>query len=254
MGICLALVQIDHEAIVDGALPFVNRAIESGDVAPLRKHLKSLAFEEPPGLVDSLRERVARLREVSAPAFLIEGAERRLVDARRPEPATIDRATLEVLCQLLGGWCRDARTVDLDKAWDLIHWYSDPARRERVDGDWRCQPAGFTASPFDFAIHGHEAYPCDARGNPVIHTAGSPEMSWYNPPAVVAEIAEAVKRVTVDEWPTVDRALLQVTRDARPYLSDSEDRFPYVRAAFDRFADFYLTAAMRRHGVSVEFY
>jgi hypothetical protein len=254
LGICLALCQIDHEGIVEGALPLVNDAIRSGELAPLRAHLKSLAFDESDELAERLRQRVAALRELDAPVFLIEGTERRLANARRPEPATIDLASLDELRELVGGWCREARSLDLDKSWDLIHWYSDPVRRERADGDWRSRLPGFTPSPFDYAVHGHEPYPQGSDGQPVIRTGGDPDSSWYNPPAVVTEIAEAVRRVAVDDWPAIDRALRQVPRDAQPYLADCDDRLEYAREAFNRFACFYLAASKRRFGVSVEFY
>jgi hypothetical protein len=155
---------------------------------------------------------------------------------------------------MLGSWCREARSVDLDKAWDLIHWYSDGGRRRRADGDWRARPPGLQPSPFDYAIYGKEPYPEDETGEPVIRTGGSPEMSWYNPPATVAEIGAAVARVSTEEWDRIDPEIERIPTLHRPYLAEIVDRLEYAREAFVRLAEFYQAAAGRGFGVSVEYY
>ena len=250
----MALFQVDHDSVVARGLPVLNRALQTGDPTPLRQLLRDFSFDESEELADYFRKRVVRLREVGAPSGLIESEERRLASVRAPAPAAIDRASLEELREMLGGWCREARSVDLDKAWDLIHWYCDHGRRRRADGDWRAQPPGFRPSPFDYAVHGHEPYPRDARGEPVIRTGGSPDMSWYNPPDTVAEIAAAVSAVSVEEWEPIDSEIETVPVQYRPYLGDGAEHLEYARQAFARFARCYQAAAGRGFGVSVEFY
>jgi hypothetical protein len=254
MSICLALCQIDHANIVIGGLPAVNHALATGDLAPLRELIQALPFEESEELTAYLRDQLARLHEFDAPPMIIESAERRLARLSPPTADALHQASLDELRELLGGWCRDARTTDLDKAWDLLHWYGDAGRRTRADGNWRNQGNGFAPSALDFALHGREGYPLDTSGRPVIQTGGSPEMSWYNPPAVVARIAAALAQVSPDEWDEIDRTIDAVPERQQPYLADLEDRLDYAREEFDRLAHCYRTAAERGFGVSVEYY
>jgi hypothetical protein len=254
MGICLALFQVDHANLVIRGLPALHRALATGDPSPLRALLLDLPFEESEQLAEYVGQRLAKLRDVGAPSFLIEGEERRLASLRRPDPGALSRSSLEELRLMLGNWCREARSVDLDKAWDLIHWYSDGGRRRRADGDWRTRPPGLHPSTLDYAIHGKEPYPEDETGQPVIRTGGSPEMSWYNPPATVAEVGAAVARVSIEEWDRIDGEIERIPALHRPYLAEIPDRLEYAREAFVRFAEFYQAAAKRSFGVSVEFY
>jgi hypothetical protein len=254
LGVCLALYQIDHENIVVRGLPVLNRALETGDLLPLRQLLRHLPFDNAPEAAPRLRRVLKGLRKNKAPAFFIESTEKRLAGVHRPKPRFLAQASLEELRELLGGWCREARTLDLDKAWDLLHWYCDPGRRRRPHGEWRMQPAGFRPSAFDFALYGRERYPRDAGGLSVIRSGGNPDMSDYNPPQVVRRIAAAVARVRADRWERLDRRMARTPEESRPYLADVEDRLTYTREAFERFARFYQDAARRGFGVSVEPY
>jgi hypothetical protein len=254
VGVCLAFCQVDHANVVVRGLPVLERVFRTGDPAPLRELLRSLPFEEDEELAAYYRERLARLREVDAPPFLIEAEERRLAGLRAPEPEALGRASLAELRALLGGWCREARTLDLDKAWDLVHWYSDPGRRRRALGDWRAQPAGFTPSAFDYALCGYGSYPRDAHGEPVFQTGGNPDESFYNPPEVVAGIAAALAGVAPADWGPLDAEMDAAPEEQRPYLAELDERLEYAREAFDQLRAFYQRAAGRGFGVSVEYY
>lgn len=254
MGIGLALFQVDHDNTVVRGSPVLNRALRVADPTPLRELLKTLPFDESESVLEHLRHKLARLREVGAPAFFIEGMERRLLSATRPEPGALDQASLADLRLLLGGWCREARTTDLDKAWDLIHWFADSGRRQRLDGDWREQPEPFSPSAMDYAVYGREAYPADANGGPVILTGGSPDLSRYNPPDTVVVIARALAAISTEGWAGIDPEIDVLSEEQRPYLADINERLDYARGAFGRMRDWYERAARRGFGVSVEFY
>lgn len=254
MGISLALFQVDHENVVVRGLPVLNRALQTGDLGPLRQLLKDLPFDESEQLVEYFQKRVARLRKVGAPAVIIANEERRFASVRAPSPEAIDRASLEELREMLGAWCREARSVDLDKAWDLVHWYSDARRRAGHQGDWRERSADGPPSPLGCALHGHEPYPKDITGRPVIRTGGSVDMSSYNPPDIVTEIATTIEQVSPEAWEQIDREMKSIAERDRPYAGNSQDRMEYAREAFVRFAEFYRVAARRNFGVSVEFY
>jgi hypothetical protein len=254
MGIGLALYQVDHPNIVLRGLPVLNEVLRSGDLGPLRELLMDLPFEQAEEVEAYYRERLARLREVAAPPLIIAGEEKRIASLQRPAAEAIDRASLEELREWLGGWCREARTLDLDKVWDLLHWYADPGRRQRLDGDWRSQPAGFSPSPMDYALYGYETYPQDACGQPIIGTGGSPDASWYTPPEVVARVAAAVVQVPTASWEAIDRDIDALPEERQPYLAGVEDRLQLVRELFEQFTEFYQKAARQGFGISVEFY
>jgi hypothetical protein len=250
---CLALVQIDHEGVVVQGLPALNHALRTGDLAPLRRLLQSLPFDEPQDLLDFLRDRLARLRQVKAPPVIIESEERRLASVRRPAPEHIEQASLEELRTLLGRWCAEARTLDLDSGWDLLHWYGDPGRRRRPIGDWRVQAGHVPPSAWDHALYGAEPYPLDAGGQPVIRTGGDPTAGWYNPPPVVARVAAALAALDTTDWDQIDAKMDGVQEDDEPYRVGVEDRLQYVRPLFEEFRDFYR-AAGRGFGVSTAYY
>jgi hypothetical protein len=104
-------------------------------------------------------------------------------------------------------------------------------------------------------MYGHESYPQDATGEPVIRTGGSLDMSWYIPPAMVAKIAAAVSQVPIDAWEPIDTDLETVSAQDRRYLAESAAAdLELAREAFGRSAECYQVAADRGFGVSVEFY
>jgi hypothetical protein len=253
MSSSLALFQVDHDNVVVRGVPALERTLQTGDLTPLRDLLKSFSFDESAELTAYLTELVDKLRENGAPAFLIESQERRLASVRAPAPGDIDQAPLAELRTLLGGWCREARSVDLDKAWDLVHWYCDPGRRGRALGDWwMCRLRA--PSVFDYALYGCEPYPSAADGEPVIHTGGSPDDSRYNPPEVVAQIAIAVATVPIGSWTLLDQEIDTIAEEKRPYLACCDGRLEIARDAFDLLAECYRSAAARGFGVSVEPY
>jgi hypothetical protein len=252
MGVSLALVLIDHENVVARGLPVLSSAITAGDAAPLREFLRNLPFETNAELTRYYGDRLARLRAFEAPPMIIEAEERRLATMAPPTEEFLASAGLEDLRLLLGRWCSEARAVDLDKSWDLIHWYCDPERRQRAHGDWRFAQV-VAPSPLDLALHGLGPYPTDCTGAPVIRTGGNVDGSYYNPPAVVAQIHEALQQVNPQSWQALDRDLEQLAEENRPYLWDA-DRLEYAGAYFDQLASCYQQAAARGFGVSCEFY
>lgn len=253
MGISLALCQIDHENVVVRGLPLVNLVLRSGDTEPLRELLRSMPFDEDAELVAAIRRKIAILRNMSAPALIIGGVEDRLRRALPPSAEEIESATLDRLRDLLGRWSCETRTLDCDKESDWVHWYCDPARRNRGVEDWRY--AEVSPSVFDFAFHGAEAYPQDDSGQPVIRTAGMQDSSWYNPPAVVAQVAAAFARfgkTDFDEWAAFDARMWG--RIGGPPPEPREDSPVRMVALFRDMAEFYTRAAARGFGVSVEYY
>jgi hypothetical protein len=250
----LALFQVDHENLVVRGLPILNRAIETGELQPLRKLIKSLPFDESKELVAHFWKRVTKLKQVQAPQPIIEAEEKRLASAVRPAPKTIDKASLADLRLMLGRWCSEARSVDLDKAWDLLHWFCDPGRRQRNQGDWRGKGGTKKPSVWDCALHGHDPYPLDVSGQPLIKTAGNEGDSSYNPPQIVADIAAAVSETSPDEWQKLDAKINSGKAESQPYLADIDDRLNYVGPVWQQFLQFYQKAASRGFGVSVEYY
>jgi hypothetical protein len=253
MGISLALYQVDHTNIVVKGLALVNEALRTQKTENLRTFLKSLRFDESPELVEYFQNRVDRLREVEAPPMIIEWEEKRLASVLPPQPGFIDWLSLDELRAMLGSWCREARSIDLDKLWDLIHWYCDPNRRKRLDGGWRFLKY-YTPSAFDYAFHGEAPYPLDLCGDTVIRTGGLQEMSWYNSPQVVDQIAQAMSRTDCNDWDVIDEQMDSLSEEKRPYLSGIQDRLNSVMKTFSRLSAFYISAAYRGFGVSVEFY
>jgi hypothetical protein len=252
MGVCLALSQIDHKNIVLRGLPVLNRALQTGNLKPLRQLLKRMPFEESKELATNVRARIAALKKLKAPPMIIDVEKRRLLRASRPKEDVIDRATVDELRNVLGRWNSECRTLDLDKSHDLLHWYCDPSRRRREEGDWRWRRRKRKPSAFDYALHGYQAYPLDAAGQPVIKTGGMPDSSWYNPPEVVGQIASALAQVSINKWGKVDAAMSKSRY--KPYCGDSKDRLEYAKGYFERFRVFYENASRRGFAVSVEYY
>jgi hypothetical protein len=250
----LALFHVDHNNVVVQGLPILNRAIETGELQPLRKLIKSLPFDESKELVVHFRKRVTKLKQVGAPQPIIEAEERRLASVVRPAPKSIDKASLEELRLMLGRWCSEARSVDLDKAWDLLHWFCDPARRRRKQGEWRGKGGAKQPSAWDYALHGHQAYPLDVSGQALIKTAGNEDDSSYNPPQIVVDIAAAISETSPDDWKKLDAKVNSGKAESQPYLAEIDNRLDYVGPIWQQFSQFYQKAASRGFGVSVEYY
>jgi hypothetical protein len=220
----------------------------------LRALLRELPFDESPDLMAVQERRLARLRQLNAPSVIIENEELALSQFRRPSGKLLDEAPLEELRSMLVRWNTRARTCDLSKLWDVLHWFCDEGRRQRVEGDWRLQRPNFQPSEIDFAIHGFERHPSDAAGQPIIVSGGMKDADWYNPPEVVRRIAHKLAGIDTSAWKSIDAELDQVPHESQPYFGGLQERFACVTELFPRFCPFYRQAADRGFGVSVEFY
>jgi hypothetical protein len=254
VGVSLALFQVDHENAVVRGLPLLNHALQTGDLEPLRELILTLPFEQSKQLEDHIHARIARLRDLQAPPVVLAIEEQRLARTFPPSASEIVQAPLEQLRTWLGHWCPEPRTLDLDKLWDLLHWFCDPARRQRRSKGWYDEREGYEPSLFDHAFHGYETYPCDASGEPVIRTYGDPTASWYVPPDIVTDIARAFEAGSLGPWEEIEAELGRAPEDCRPYLWQIEDRRETVTTLLPRVRDFHVAAARRAFGVSVEFY
>jgi hypothetical protein len=216
--------------------------------------LCELPFEESAELQKDLQDQIAQLHHFRAPPMIIESVEWRLVRARKPTAENIEKASLEELRSLLSRWSAEARTLDLDKGWDLLYWFSDPGRRMRVCGDLRAQEEGFSLSTLDYALNGAGPYPLAADGQPVIQTGGNLDDSLYNPPPLVQTIAAALANVPTADWDELDAEIETRSEEMRPFGAGIEERLEYAREMFEQFFRFYWRAADRGFGVSVEYY
>jgi hypothetical protein len=78
MGVILDLRLIDHERIVVCGLQAVNDAIRHQDAELLRDYLRGLPIEVDATVVGYRKSRLTRLRELNAPAIIIQNEERLL--------------------------------------------------------------------------------------------------------------------------------------------------------------------------------
>jgi hypothetical protein len=253
MGIALTLFQVDHENLVVRGLPLLSRAEKTGDPGPLRALLAGVAFDESKEELDTLSHRAARLRQAGASGYRIAELERRLAWERRPTPEALARAELWELYWLLGRWSANARSLNLAKSWDLLHWYCDPGRRRRAEADWRAAVGPGTPSPFDLAFHGALEPARAGDGVPLFRTRGGDPVR-YNPPAVVRQAAAALAAASTAGWESIDAELEARPDGDRPYLGTIDNRLAYAGAYFPRLVHFYQGAARRGFGVSVEFF
>jgi hypothetical protein len=248
MGVSLALVAIDHEAIVERGLAVLNDAIAAGDPEKLRAYMRGLAVDVDPAIVAVHEKRLATLKSMNAPRVILENEKRLLTQAKDPR-AGLDEARLPELRGRLGAWCFRSRDCDIDKLWDVVHWFCDPKRRKhkldepRFPDDKKAKP-----TTFDLAIHGEAPGPTDADGEPFFGDAMDPVR--YNPPATTQKIAKALAAVDKSGWP----ALAKKLDDDACYLGGLQDALGAATEARERLARFYARFAERGFGVSVSFY
>jgi hypothetical protein len=265
MGVTLDLRLIDHERIVVRGLEAVNLAIRKNDPEILRSYLAALPIDVDPAEVEHRLNRLARLREFSAPQMIIENEERllRFANGEAYQPDEYRNATLDELRQLLGTWCWASHSFSLDKSWNELHWFLAPlAGPDEFPLDPVRPKAGDpTQSIFDKAICGAQHYPVDALGAPIVRTLGSlePDCSGYNPPATAAEIWTALQKVEPDSWTNL------IPFRSALYLRESPDmdgdeiadgvanELDFARDAFPILLNAYARAAEKGFGVSCEY-
>lgn len=125
--------------------------------------------------------------------------------------------------------------IDIDKAWDALHFLFDPARR-RKGGRYSPEMEAAPTTLLGRAVLGsHRMYV----GSPTWHDL----IPRYNTAAEVAEMASALDGVDLT-------VLYKEHRDA---LAESDDlgphAFDYVRPWFEAFRSFYRMAAAQREAM-----
>ncbi len=229
MGVTCCLIPIEHDLLVVRA----PAAIAAEDLGPLRALVAELGArprEVDEAAVAMRRLRVQKLEEMNAPPVIVANERRFLAvalgEGRQVDPAGMDR---DALVAHLVQWGRHLVT-DLDKSWDLIHWWCDPARRRR-----RARDVGSAReSVFDRMLFGQ----ADA---PELLAMGEGE-AGYNPPEVVVELARAAEEVDVDAWsldifegvPKKDLPYLASQGVDAELLEYARESFARLRAAYDR--------------------
>lgn len=239
MGLTCVLIPVEHErGVIRG-----TRALDAaarGDLAPLREVVRELlvAPRNPdPALVDVRRERLAKLEALKAPQLIVD-RERQLLALATGEGRDAQEAEwadAEGLRRLLGNWLLHAHT-DIDKAWDLIHWLAEPARRARGHGRAR-------ETPLDRAFYGAAPAP------PLL---GLGPDAGYNPPAAVGDTASALARVDPASWSL--EAFAGCDADGLPYpifLPREPEDLDYARHHFDALRAAYERAAQQGLGIAV---
>jgi hypothetical protein len=264
VGVILSLRLIDHERIAVQGLAAVNEAIRSNNPAVLREYLQTLPIEVNDKRVSFHQQRQTKLTELKAPDVILQN-EARFVDwatGAAYQPAMYATATLEELRQLLGTWCWLANTHDLDKTWRQVEWFLEPAagldemptlaHADRNSAD----P---TLSLVGQSLYGAASYPLDIEGKALIRTLGTPECSGYNPPAVAAEILQALNKIDTDHWDQHLAFRTELHQRENPNDSQHELReyaeteLVYAKDGFAVLRNVYARAASLGYGVSCEF-
>jgi hypothetical protein len=265
MGVTLDLRLIDHERIAVRGLEAVNEAIRKKDPEVLRGYLESLPIDVEPAEVDLRLRRIARLREFNAPPIIVENEERllRFANGEAFQPAAYQHANFDELRRLLGMWCWASYCYSLDKSWNELHWFLEPAAGpDEYPLDPMRPRVGDPHQPvFAKALQGAEHYPLDNLGEPVIRTLGSrePDCSGYNPPAVAAAILAALQGVDTDSWNELVGFRTELYGRACTNLN-AEDISDAVAEELDCAREFfpvllgaYTNAVQKGFGVSCEF-
>lgn len=265
MGVTLDLRLINHDRIAVRGLRAVNEAIRCNNPEILRDYLAGLPIHVDPDVVEARQARLARLREVNAPEIIIQDEERLLRQASGEayRPKELKDATFDELRQLLGTWCWMSDSYSLDKSWNELHWFLEPAEGPEDSPLFPLRPriGDPNATIFTQALQGAVHYPKDELGQPVIRTLGSEEAdcSGYNPPPITAEIYRALQAVDPSRWGEHVPLRRALYRRACPDLDDDaiagcvDDDLWSAREVFPVVVAAYSKAAAKGYGASCEY-
>jgi hypothetical protein len=265
MGVTLDLRLIEHERIVVRGLEAVNEAIRHNDPDRLRDYLRGLPIEVDPAVVDDRESRLAKLRELNAPAIIIRNEEQflRVANGEAYRPEEFKNSTLDELRQVLGTWCWVTHSYSLDKAWNELHWFLEPMAGAEDLPLYPLRPSvgDPSQSVFNKALQGEVHYSTDALGDPVIRTLGSHERdcSGYNPPETCEAIFAALQGVDPHGWEEHVPFRRELYRRAMPGMEDEEvagfveDELAMSREMFSILVSVYSKAVAKKYGVSCEY-
>jgi len=265
MGVTLDLRIIDHERIVVRGLQVVQDAIRHQDPERLRCYLAEFPIDVDPDIVAFRETRLSKLRELKAPPIIIQNEEKflRLANGEAYWAEELQKASFDELRQLLGTWCWITHSFSLDKAWDELHWFLEPAAGPN-DAPLS-PPCARVGDPeqtiFGKALQGAVSYPKDDLGDPIIRTLGSPEpdCSGYNPPGVCQAILQALDKVNPDAWSEHVPFRLELYRRAGWGMDDEtiaglvEDELTNARDVFGVLRSAYSKAVDKGFGLSCEY-
>lgn len=198
MGVILGLRTIDEARQVELGLPLLDRAL-AGDLAPLREAMLSWPVVVDEARVERLRTRVRYMEKRRMPPAILASERGQLV--KIDGSAFGDRirtASAKALARLLRDWPTAVGEIDLDKSWDLIHWFSDPGRRARLSD----QPLPEPRSLIDQALYGLTAPPVVGAA-PLVPLRVGVDVG-YVPAALVPAVAEALAAVDPAAWSAVE--------------------------------------------------
>jgi len=248
MGINFSLSLVEHELVVVSGLA----ALDQGSEDELRRVVLEILerpFEVDAEVVEAKQKKLDFLRSTNAPPVLLSYAEGTLAELRgtnrRRELA--ESADFEGLARLLIHWGRYGQhRFELDKSWDLIHWFADPLRRSEGLSE------GSLSSLIGIAIYGCEEVPARGSGEPLWESS---EGSSYNPPEAVVEIHEALARVNTDDWDAVHSLLADADPELIPHCAHGVDPadLNYAKHYFKPMRSAYACAARLGLGISTDF-
>lgn len=257
MGVSLSLSLVEHSVYVEHG-PAALRRLEAGELEPVRALLFEL-LESPwvvqEALIAERRARLAKLEELRAPDLVLRNEERRIarLEGQGRSPEAVRAADAEQLRGLLHAWGRHGEELFfLDKSWDLIHWFADPARRERPTPG---PPARSAQTLVDQALFGSQPVPLELPGHPLWGDP-SEEGSAYNPPGTAQAIHLLLDTLDTAAWEAVNEELSEVAVELAPYASSPGDPgdLDFARNYFSRLRLAYETAAAKGLGVSCDWH
>jgi hypothetical protein len=264
MGVTLDLRLIDHERIVVRGLEMVNAAIRDNNPEILRQYLATLPIEVDQEVVDYRTRRLAKLRELKAPAVIIENEERllRYANGEAYRNEAFQKASFDELRELLGTWCWPTNSFSLDKAWADLQWFLEPGVGPYYPPHLEPPHVGDPQQTvYDKALQGTMPSPVDDLGNPIIRTLGSnePGCFGYNLPGTAQMILGSLERVDPSRW--TDHVPFRCTlyRQHFPDMDDAEtaDRvendLAIAREVFPVLVAAYARASEKGYGVSCEY-
>jgi hypothetical protein len=263
MGAICDLRLIDHKRVVEDGRRAVDCALCAKNPAILRAYIASLPRELNPAAIALREERLARLRQVEAPAMIIENEERHLAEAKGESytPDALALLSMDQLRETLGRWNWANWSYSLDKAWFELGWFLQPSecRGDEVLYQLRPEPGEPPTMLLDLAYWGAEPSPCDHSGAPV-RTCGTnrPDCFGYNDPDLAAEIDDALDAIDPATWsealPLWTCIYLTGTSLSEDEIADTASQdLRLAQDAFRVLRQAYRDAVARGFGVACEY-